>query len=130
MLRHARYLPQAPARRPGATSGGDGGEQVDLDRILDAPQQRRLQLLQRAMLDLPHPLLADAQPHAELLQRAAVLAQAPLVDDGPLALAQLGQGEGQPARALLAVVGAGDDLLGLGPVVGEEVLPGILAGRR
>ncbi len=53
-----------------------------------------------------------------------------LVDDGALALAQLGQGEGQPARPLLAVVRAGHDLLGARPLVGEEVLPRVLAGRR
>ena len=36
---------------------------------------------------------------------------------------------GQPARALTAVVGEGDVLLRARPVVGQEVLPGILAGR-
>ncbi len=68
-------LGAGPARRPGR-SGGNGGEQVDLDRVVDTPHECQLQLLQRAMLDLPDPLLADPQPHTELLERAAVLAQA------------------------------------------------------
>ena len=128
VLRHPRYLPQAARAVQAALQAGRGGEQVDLDRVLDPLEQGGLQLLQGAVLDLAHALLADAEAHAELLQRAAVLAQAPLVDDGALAVAQLGQGQGQPARALLAVVGAGDDLLRARALVGQEVLPGILAG--
>src|SRR3546814_10485434 len=58
----------------------------------------------RPLLELAHPLLADAEGFAELLQRGAVVGEAPRADDGLLALAQLQQGLLDPLVAGQAVV--------------------------
>src|SRR5690349_1718714 len=79
------------------------------------------------MLELAHALLGDAELAAELLERGALLAQAALPNDRALPRAELAHGLGEPARADLAVAGRGDDLLGIGSTVRQEILPVVLA---
>src|ERR1700722_11122735 len=90
---------------------------------VDMALDRGAQLQQRAVLELTDAFLRDTELAAELLERRALLAQPALGDDRALPRAQLAQGKGEPARARLAVAQPDDDVLGVGPRVGEEILP-------
>src|SRR5579871_4915582 len=83
----------------------------EIGGALGSTLDRLAQLHQRAVLELAHALLGDAELAAELFQRGTLLAQAALPDDCPLSRAQLAHRLGEPARADLAVAGGGHDLL-------------------
>ena len=122
--RRARRLQPRTGKRTGAVRLR--APAVPLDAALE---QRNLQLLECPMLDLPHPLLADPEVASQLLQRPGIVAQPPLLDDRLLAIGQLGKGLGQPDRARPAVAREHHGLFWGRPLVGEEVLPLVLAGR-
>src|SRR5690606_4821748 len=94
-----------------------------------ALEQRYLLLFHGSVLALAQPLLADAEVASQLLQRARIVAQPPLLNDRLFAVGQLGERLGQPDRARAAVAREHHGLFGRGPVVGEEILPLVLAGR-
>ena len=60
------------------------------------------------MLDLPHPLLADAEIPAQLLKQARIIAKPALLDDRLLAIGELGQR-----------IGKLDDCIAYGPGILE-----------
>ena len=70
-----------------------------------ALEQSAPQLLQRAALDLPHPLLGDAEPVAERFQRGGLVREPPGAHDLELAVGQHRQRGTQPVDPPLGVDG-------------------------
>src|SRR5579872_598601 len=95
----------------------------EIGRAVDMTTHRGAQFKERAVFELADALFRDAEFAAELFERRPLVAQATLGDDDPLARIQLTQRLGEPTRARLAVTQPNDDVLGIGPVVGEEILP-------
>src|SRR3546814_19015901 len=102
---------------------GESGLAEEVAGPADALQQQALHLLQRPLLELAHPLLADAEGFAELLQRGAVVGEAPRADDGLLALAQLQQGLPDPLVSGQAVVAGANPVSRPYPTVSQLVPP-------
>ena len=109
--RHPRYVPQA-ARAVQVGSGRHGREQVDLDRVLDplaaAPPcsfcRARCSIWRTRSLLMPSRTPSSSSVRPSSRRRRSRM----MVRSRSLSSAS---DERQPARALLAVVGAGDDLL-------------------
>ena len=57
---------------------GSVGDEAGCRRIADLPDDRLAELTERLVLDLAHPLLADAEAAAQRREREALVAQAAL----------------------------------------------------
>src|SRR5262249_48569018 len=79
------------------------------------------QLLHRAHLDLPNALAADAELLAERGQGGRPSAEGPRLDDGALAGVEDLERLDEPALPVVARLDAGDDVLGVGAVLGEHL---------
>ena len=90
-------------------------------------QQRRLQLLERAHLDLADALAADAIDLAQFLERLGLVGEAALHQDMLFAVVEAFQRGHQQVVADLAFLILGDQLVLQRAVVDEEVLPLVLA---
>ena len=106
---------------PSANDGLLRGGQQPL--LAGKPDQRRLQLLERADLDLPNAFAADAIDLAQILERLRLVDQPTLGQDVLLAVVEAVHRLDQQLVPNLALFIVGDDFVLERAVVDQEVLP-------
>src|SRR6478672_7198090 len=115
---------EGSSRRRNDARESRGREQPPLAR---EAQQRRLQLLERAHLDLPDALAADAIDLAQFLERLGLVGEAALHQDMLLTIVEAFERGHQQVMADLAFLILGDQFVLQRAAVDEEVLPLVLA---